>query len=92
MKRMVTRTVKANTYTVMTLDVITAEVCNVDYTIPAVSNEKDALKVLRKIYETDVFKLVAIVGHTNREILYGMDEETFIANAIELPPRKTADE
>lgn len=91
MKRMVTRTVKAHTYTVMALDVTTAEVQNIDYTIGGEYSDNDALKLLKKSHETDAFKLVAIVAHTFKEILYGMDESDFIAHAQILPPRKTAD-
>ena len=91
MKRMVTRTVSLNTYTVRTLNVETAEVLDIDYTVGTTYKETDALKQLQREHETDTLKLCAIVNHTQQEILYGMTEQDFIAHAEILPPRKTAE-
>lgn len=86
-QRMVTRTVEVNTYTVMTCNTETAEVLNVDYSIGAISSKDDAMKILKKQYETDTVKLVAIVEHKTETVLYGMPEEKFIQFAKVLPPR-----
>lgn len=91
MKRMVTRTIELNTYTVRTMDIDTAEVLDVDYTVGTSYKPGDILKQLRAEHETDVFKLVAVVNHTTETRLYGMDEQTFINHAVVLPPRTKAD-
>lgn len=91
MKRMVTRTVSLNTYTVRTLNVETAEVLDIDYIVGTTYKDADALKQLQREYETDTLKLCAIVNHTQQEILYGMTEQDFISHAEILPPRKSAD-
>lgn len=91
-ERMVTRTVSETTVTVMCVNVTTAEMENKVYTLGQVSNQSDALKALKKLYETDTFKLVAIVSMTVSEQLYGMTEVEFIKLARKLPPRSGATE
>lgn len=49
-------------------------------------DEKKALKDVQKAYDTDEFKNVKIVDHQQVDKLYGMWEEDFIANAMELDP------
>ncbi len=87
MKRMITRTIDLNTYTVRTLNVETAEVLDVQYTVGTRYSDAKILAELREQHETDSFKLVAIVNHTVETRLYGMDEQTFIQLAEILPPR-----
>ena len=91
MKRMVTRTIELNTYTVRTMNIETAEVIDVDYTVGTSYKQDDVLKQLRAEHETDTFKLVAVINHTTETRLYGMDEQTFINNATILPPRTKSD-
>ena len=91
MKRMVTRTIELNTYTVRTMNIETAEVRDIDYTVGTSYKPGDVLKQLRAEHETDTFKLVAVINHTTETRLYGMDEQTFINNAIILPPRAKFD-
>lgn len=91
MKRMVTRTIELNIYTVRTMNIETAEVLDVDYTVGTQYKSGDILKHLRVEYETDVFKLVAVVNHTTETRLYGMDEQTFINHAVILPSRAKSD-
>lgn len=91
-ERMVTRTVSETTVTVMCVNVTTAEMENKVYTLGQVSNQSDALKVLKKLYETDTFKLVAVVSMDVTEQLYGMTEVEFIKLARKLPPRSTTTE
>lgn len=45
-----------------------------------------ALQTLQKQYDTDTFKVVAIVGQVVFEKMYGMLETDFIACATELDP------
>ena len=87
MKRMVTRTIELNTYTVRTMNIETAEVRDIDYTVGTSYKPGDVLKQLRAEHETDTFKLVAVINHTTETHLYGMDEQTFINNAVIMPPR-----
>ena len=86
-QRMVTRTVEVNKFSVMTLDTDKAEVRVIDYTLGALDKNADAMKILKKAYETDTLKLCAITEHTSETLLYGMPEEDFIAHAKILPPR-----
>lgn len=92
MKRMITRTIDLHTYTVRTLNVETAEVLDIDYSIGTrYTADNKVLAELRAEHETDVLKLVAIVNHTVETRLYGMDEQTFINLAQILPPRTTSE-
>ena len=52
-----------------------------------------ALQILQKQYNTDSFKVVAIVDQVVSEKMYGMLETDFIACAMELDPetRKALD-
>lgn len=89
-ERYVTRTVNVSVCEVMCMDVSTAEVRIMEYEIcGGLTNEKDILKAVRKLHETDTFKCVAIRSVTNKEILYGMPECDFIKLAKVLPPRCT---
>lgn len=88
-ERMVTRTVLLTSVEVMCVNVETAEVSINNYELSGYSmNADDAMKQLKKLYETDNFKLVAIQGMEEKEILYGMTEADFIKLAEVLPPRK----
>lgn len=85
-ERMVTRTIEVTTYSVMTLNIETAEPLVVDYKITGTVNV-DPLKHLKKLYETDTLKLVAITGEERETALYGMTEQEFIRLAEVMPPR-----
>ena len=91
MKRMVTRTIELNTYTVRTMNIDTAEVLDVDYTVGTSYKPGGILNQLRAEHETDTFKLVAVINHTTETRLYGMGEQTFINHAVILPPRAKSD-
>ena len=87
-ERMVTRTVELTIAEVMTLDTTTAEVRIIPYEIGGGLTDKEAiLKVIKKMHETGTFKCVAVQNVSVKEILYGMTEAEFIANAKILPPR-----
>lgn len=88
-ERMVTRTVEVSNYEVMTCNVETAEVLVIDFKLGGTYDKTaDAMKVLKKQYETDTLKLVAIQSCKVESILYGMPESKFIEMAQVLPPRK----
>lgn len=87
-ERMVTRTVELSVCEVMCMNTTTAEVKINTYEIGGgLTDEKALLKSIKKLYETDDFKCVAISKVTHREILYGMLESKFIELATILPPR-----
>lgn len=92
-ERMVTRTVQVTDAQVMCLEVTTAEVQVLTYELSGTYDTKDAvLKALKKLYETETFKVVAVQETTEREVLYGMKEIDFIKLAKVLPPRGTKTE
>lgn len=87
-ERYVTRTVSVSVCEVMCMDVVTAEVKIVTYEIGGgLTLEKDLMKAIRKLYETDTHKCVAIRSVSTKEILYGMPESDFIKLAKVLPAR-----
>lgn len=87
-ERMVTRTVVVTEVEVICLDVV-----NVETTIQTLEltgakyTHETALKSLKKEYETDTFKVVAIQSMTEHEEMYGMSELKFIREAIKLDPQ-----
>lgn len=86
--RMVTRTVNENTYTCMCVDTVSAEIVNKDFVVGVEFDTDDAaLKNFQKQYNTETFKVVAVVAHSVKEILYGMPEADFIRLAKVMPPR-----
>ena len=87
-EKMVTRTTQQTTAEIMCLNVETAEVEIKSYTIGGSPTDSEILKKLRKIYETETFKLVALQKIETETLLLGMTEEDFIKYATVLPPRK----
>ena len=89
-ERMVTRTVELSVCEVMCMDTVKAEVQIRTFEIGGgLSDEKVLLKTIKKQYETETIKCVAISKITHKEILYGMPENQFIELATILPPRGT---
>ena len=87
-ERMVTRTVELSVCEVMCMNTKTAEVTIRTFEIGGgLVGEKALLKALKKLYETDTLKCVAISKVMQKEILYGMPESRFIELATILPPR-----
>ncbi len=92
-ERMVTRTVIRSDYEVMTVDTTTAQVEVTKLSLGGtIDDNTQALKQLKKVYETDTLKVVNISGVTIKEVLYGMSEIDFIAHAQILPPRGIKEE
>ena len=90
-ERLVTRTMNVKDCNVMTVRVSDATVQNTLYTIVNVEDGKE-LEVLKRQYEDSDVKIVAVVGMTKREVLYGMEESVFLKYARVLPPRTTKEE
>lgn len=86
-KRMVTRTIESTKVTTLALDVTTSEPQNMTYNLSGVyDNDTKLLKAVQKAFDTDVLKNVHVVSHETIETIYGMDENTFLAQAVVLDP------
>lgn len=85
--RMVTRTINVTVVEAMCVDTQTAEVTvkSLELTGETFTTEK-ALKELKKEYETDTFKVVAIQKMEVHEEMYGLKEIDFLKVAQKLDP------
>lgn len=84
---MVTRTVFGTKVTVLAMDTVSCEPCNVAYEIGGQhTNDEKLLKKVRKDHDTEDFKVVKILALEPFEKRYGMKESDFIAHAVELEP------
>ena len=85
--RMVTRTINVTVVEAMCVDTLTAEVTvkSLELTGETFTDEK-ALKALKKEYETDTFKVVAIQKMEVHEEMYGLKEIDFLKVAQKLDP------
>lgn len=86
-ERMITRTITQTIATVMAIDVTNSEVSIFETKIGGTYADSDLLEALKKIHETDTYKLVHIESNTTEELLLGMTETDFIKYATVLPPR-----
>ncbi len=86
-ERMITRTITQTTVQFIGIDVATAEVVIVDTKIGGIYTSTELLKMFKKLYDTDTFKVVNIVSQATNEILLGMTESDFIKYATVLPLR-----
>lgn len=86
--KMVTRTVDITVVKVMCLNMesMQGEVCTFEVT-GLHENNDIIMKLVKKLYETDTLKPVAVVDTEIKEVLYGMTELDFIKLAKVLPPR-----
>lgn len=85
--RMVTRTINVTVVEAMCVDTQTAEVIvkSLELTGETFTDEK-VLKALKKEYETDTFKVVAIQKMEVHEEMYGLKEIDFLKVAQKLDP------
>ena len=92
-ERMVTRTITSTLVTVMQVNTETAEVTNKNYNISSIFND-DAklLRAVKKLYETEEEKIVAIVDKQEISDLYGMTENEFLTHAHIIPRKETKGE
>lgn len=86
-KRMVTRTVTENLYTVKAVNPDTETFITLDVSISATLPEKKKLQVLYDTLRESNLTLVKILSTSTRETLYGLEESIFIKMATVLPPR-----
>lgn len=85
--RMVTRTINETVVTAMVVFVADAKVDYCEYRLAGTYTNEEALKYLKKNYESDEVKLVSVTNIQTEEKLYGMPESEFMALAKVLPPR-----
>lgn len=85
---MVTRTIEWSRFEVMALEVSTATVTSKVYTLSGHKSDDEGLKIIKKSYDTEDLKHVAINNREDGETLYGMTVDEFIRLAKVLPPRK----
>lgn len=84
-ERMVTRTIEAKVVTVLCIDTETAEPENRKVEISGnFKDEKSILKAIKKLIETEDFKVVKVVTTETIKALYKMPETEFIANATKV--------
>ena len=86
-EKMVTRTIAQTTVQLMCIDVTTVEVEIVETRIGGTYTDEEILKVFKKIYETDTYKVIHVESQHTEELLLGMTESYFIEHAQVLPPR-----
>lgn len=86
-EKMITRTITQTSAQVMAIDVTNSEVSIFETKIGGVYTDIELLKMLKKIYETDTYKLINIESNKHEEILLGMSESQFMEYATVLPPR-----
>ena len=85
MAKMITRTILGTKASVITVDTISMTASTKEFTISGEwSDNNKLLKALKKTYETDTLVLSSVVKAEKTEKLYGMTEELFMANAVEL--------
>lgn len=85
--RMVTRTINVTVIEAMCVDTLTADVTIKDLELTGETfTEEKALKELKKEYETDTFKVVAIQKMEVHEEMYGLKEIDFLKVAQKLDP------
>lgn len=83
-EKMITRTITQTSAQVMAIDVTNSEVSIFETKIGGVYTDIELLKMLKKIYETDTYKLVSIESNKHEEILLGMTESQFFKYATVL--------
>lgn len=94
-ERMVTRTINVTSIEAMCVDTKTAGVSIKELELTGETfTEEKALKSLKREYETDTFKVVAIQKMEVREEMYGIKEIDFLKVAQKLDPatRKALEE
>ena len=90
--KMITRTISERKYSVMSLNIKTAEVFNREYSLGSATfkGAESALKALKERFDTADEKLVAITSTSTADALYAMSEEAFIKAAIRVADVKEA--
>lgn len=94
-ERVVSRTITATVYTVLTVTIPENTVANKVFTLSSVPENikpDKLMNLLKKSYETDTCKLVSIVSQNTVMKRYGMPEVDFLKYAKEMPLLPGVDE
>lgn len=94
-KPTVTRTISTLNITVLGMDTVSCEPMTLTYPVYESEAPKDEAKLfnyIRKMYETDTFKISAITEKTAVTKTYAMPLSKYIAEAEEVITSKAADE
>ena len=94
-KPVVTRTISTLNITVLGMDTVSCEPMTKTYPVYESEAPKDEAKLfnyIRKMYETDTFKISAIIDKTAVTKTYAMPLSQYIAEAEEVITGKAADE
>lgn len=91
-RRMVRRSYETIKARCLTLDVTTKEVSETEFTYVRVDKRTDILSELKKVYETEVLKLVSILSTDTETIQYGLDEAKFLELATQLTKEESTEE
>ena len=84
-ERQVTRTINSIEVTAICMNIESSEVENKTLTLTGdTPTNEQALKQLKKLYETETFKVVAVKDIKVTEKLFGMSEIDFLKYAVEL--------
>ena len=90
--RMVTRTITEYKVTALRINLSTRALEDFVYSMGVDYNPDKGLDQLRKIWESEQYKILAIKSTEKVEQLYGMTEQKFIELSEELPPRTASNE
>lgn len=91
-KRMVTRTIKATVAVVAGINTTTMEIEQNTLELTYLCNDENKLlKLAKKQFDTENYKVASIVEISTNDTLYGMPEEQFIALAEILPDRNVVE-
>lgn len=83
----ITRTISSTKVSVMCADISIGETVTNDYIVAGhYDDDTKLLKVIKKQYETETLKPVAIVDKTDADAMYGMTVNDFIENGTPLDP------
>lgn len=86
-ERAVTRTINSIEVTAICMDIKSMENSEVVLSLTGdVPTDEQLIKKLRKLYETDTYKVVAVKSVETKEKLFGMSEVDFLKYAKELDP------
>lgn len=91
-QKMVTRTVNLTIYNCLCMNTVLCEPFNKEVTTGRnFKTDKKRDEFLREQINTETEKFVSVVDVATNAVLYGMPEDDFIKNAVELPAREVKD-
>ena len=86
-ERMITRTIKNTHGKMVVINNENGDIHNEDFILSGELSKVDALKLLRKIHESEDESIGGVIEIEVQEVLYGMPELEFMAHAKILPER-----